>query len=255
MANHVRISNVSNMFTSDKEQLLALKGINLDVPYGQFLCILGPSGCGKTTMLRIIGGLLKPSSGGVTIGGKSPSDVQQDKAVGFVFQEPALLPWRTVTENVCLPLQINQSYKNDSRRTAEEYIHLVGLGKFQSYYPFQLSGGMQQRVALARALAFKPSLLLMDEPLAALDEITRGAMRYELLRIWDNAQQTVILVTHSVTDAIILSDRVVVLSSQPGRIKHIVDIDLQRPRSKSLEWDEKFMYYSTLLHGLLMEDQ
>lgn len=250
---HVRLLDVCKSFSVGREDLEALKGITLDVRYGEFLCVLGPSGCGKSTLLRIIGGLLEPTSGEVAIGGQTPVEAQADKALGFVFQESSLLPWRTVRDNIRLPLEVNRLRSRNGSYAVEELLRLVGLERFGRYYPLQLSGGMQQRVALARALAFGPSLLLMDEPFGALDEITRAAMRYELLRIWDLDQKTVVFVTHSISEAIILSDRVAVLSSQPGRVKGIVEIDLRRPRSNSMERDQAFLRYAELLHNLLLQ--
>ena len=244
--------DVSKTFATEKERLKALEGLNLEVAYGEFLSVLGPSGCGKTTLLRIIGGLLEPTSGQVFIGGQRSVDAQRDKMLGYVFQEPSLLAWRTVIDNIRLPLEVNRRQPRDGGHTTEDLVRLVGLERFQSYYPFQLSGGMQQRVALARALVFDPSLLLMDEPFGALDEITRAAMRYELLRIWDMDKKTVVFVTHSIAEAIILSDRVVVLSGQPGKIKGVVGVDLPRPRSDSLERGEEYLHYSKLLHSLLL---
>ena len=225
-APHVRISGVSKSFTTENDTLLALDNVTLDVDHGEFVCLLGPSGCGKSTFLRIIGGLLEPTRGDVAIGGQTPSDAQAQKELGYIFQDPSLMPWRTAEDNIRLPLQVNRAMNRDSSPSVESLLKLVGLERFGHYYPSQLSGGMQQRVALARALVFGPSLLLMDEPFGALDEITRGAMRYELMRIWDSDQKTVVFVTHSIAEAVTLSDRVVVLSSQPGRIKGIVDIDL-----------------------------
>ena len=250
---HLLIDGVSKVFSTGNDQLRALDDVTLEVDAGEFLCLLGPSGCGKTTLIRIVGGLLEPTSGRVGIGGLSPTDAQRDKALGFVFQEPSLLPWRTVIDNIRLPLQVNRNQHHDGRYSVEELVRLVGLERFRNYYPFQLSGGMQQRVALARALVIDPSLLLMDEPFGALDEITRATMRYELLRIWDMDKKTVVFVTHSITEAIILSDRVVVLSPQPGHIQGVVDITLPRPRSEALERHADFLHYSAQLHGLLTE--
>lgn len=248
---HVQLSGVSKRFRAGDAELEALRDITLDVAAGGFLSVLGPSGCGKTTLLRIIGGLLEPTCGHVSVGGQSPGEAQASKALGFVFQEPSLLPWRTVAENIRLPLEVNRRHARDGRYSVSELLDLVGLERFGDYYPFHLSGGMQQRVALARVLVFNPSLLLMDEPFGALDEITRAAMRYELLRIWDVDKKTVVFVTHSVTEAIILSDRVAVLSSQPGRLQDVVEIGLPRPRSAALERGEQFSVYSNELRDLL----
>ena len=248
---HVQLSGVSKRFRTGDAELEALRDITLDVAAGGFLSLLGPSGCGKTTLLRIVGGLLEPTSGHVYISGQSPDEAQASKALGFVFQEPSLLPWRTVVANIRLPLEVNRRLAQDGRYSVNELLDLVGLERFGDYYPFHLSGGMQQRVALARALVFNPSLLLMDEPFGALDEIARAAMRYELLRIWDVDKKTVVFVTHSITEAIILSDRVAVLSSQPGRLKGVVEIGLPRPRSAALERGEQFSDYSNELRDLL----
>jgi len=247
---HVQLSGVSKTFPAGDAELEALRDITLDVAAGGFLSLLGPSGCGKTTLLRIIGGLLEPTCGHVSIGGQSPGEAQASKALGYVFQDPSLLPWRTVVENIRLPLEVNRRHARGGY-SVNELLDLVGLERFGDYYPFHLSGGMQQRVALARALVFNPSLLLMDEPFGALDEITRAAMRYELLRIWDVDQKTVVFVTHSVAEAIILSDRVAVLSSQPGRLQGVVEVDLPRPRSAALERGEQFSDYSNELRDLL----
>ncbi|MCH8310409.1 MAG: ABC transporter ATP-binding protein [Chloroflexi bacterium] len=254
-APHVRISGVSKSFTTENDTLLALDNVTLDVDHGEFVCLLGPSGCGKSTFLRIIGGLLEPTRGDVAIGGQTPSDAQAQKDLGYIFQDPSLMPWRTAEDNIRLPLQVNRAMNRDSAPSVESLLKLVGLERFGHYYPSQLSGGMQQRVALARVLAFGPTLLLMDEPFGALDEITREAMRYELLRIWDADQKTVVFVTHSIAEAVTLSDRVVVLSSQPGRIKGIVDIDLPRPRADDMESTQLFLNYAETLRGLLLQER
>ena len=240
---HVRISNVSKRFTTTSETLLALDDVTLDIEHGEFVCLLGPSGCGKSTLLRIIGGLTEPTDGGVTIGSQTPSDAQAKKELGYVFQDPSLMPWRTAEDNIRLPLHVNRAMNKDSAPPVEELLTLVGLERFGHYYPSQLSGGMQQRVALARALAFGPSLLLMDEPFGALDEITRETMRYELMRIWNSDKKTVVFVTHSIAEAVTLSDRVVVLSGQPGR-----------PRTADMESNRSFVDYANDLRKLLMQE-
>ncbi|MBI2165568.1 MAG: ABC transporter ATP-binding protein [Chloroflexi bacterium] len=250
---HVRVEGVSKTFGSGKQALTALDDVTLDVAYGEFLSILGPSGCGKSTLLRIIGGLMETTAGSVTIGGKHPKEAQAEKAVGYVFQDPALLPWRTVKDNIRLPIQVNRARGGNGHIPPEELLRLVGLERFPHYYPYQLSGGMQQRVALARTLAFNPTLLLMDEPLGSLDEITRAAMRYELLRIWEATKKTVVFVTHSIAEAVILSDRIAVLSARPGRVVGVVEVDLPRPRAEGLERSEEILRYSKLLHALLIQ--
>jgi NitT/TauT family transport system ATP-binding protein len=248
---HVSLIGISQVFTDGAHPLPALDDISLDVPYGQFLSIIGPSGCGKSTLLRVTGGLLKSSSGMVRIAGSRPADAQKRHEIGVVFQDPALLPWRTVLGNVRLPLEVKRN--QGPRELASELLKLTGLSEFANYYPYQLSGGMQQRVALARALAVEPSLLLMDEPFGALDEITRSAMRYELLRIWSSTEQrrTVLFVTHSIAEALALSDRVVVLSGRPGRILADLDIELERPRTQDIERSSAFLDYVDYVRGLL----
>lgn len=248
---HVALDRVSMVYEREDQDLVAVAGADLEIRRGQFVSIIGPSGCGKSTLLRIIAGLQRASEGTVLIDGRPPREAQAAKAIGFVFQDPSLLPWRTVRANVGLPLSLN---KRPGGWRPEELIDLVGLSRFRDYYPHQLSGGMQQRVAIARALVTAPPLLLMDEPFGALDEITRGAMRYELLRIWRSVEgesRTVIFVTHSITEAVLLSDRVVVMTPQPGRIAADLHIDLPRPRSEDIESDPAFLDYARQLKALL----
>ena len=257
---HVKVTGLTHVFQGNGHSLTALQGVNFSMDWGEFVSIIGPTGCGKSTLLRIVGGLLSPTEGTVALANHDPARAQREKEIGFVFQDPALLPWRSVRKNVELPLEVNRGKNGDKRRTAAELLELVGLAEFANYYPHQLSGGMQQRVALARALAFGPSLLLMDEPFGALDEITRESMRYELLRIWSRPdasgqghKKTALFVTHSIPEAITLSDRVLVLSHQPGRVKAIIDIDLPRPRDEGGERTEAFLDYVAQLKGLLKE--
>ncbi|HLF76825.1 MAG TPA: ABC transporter ATP-binding protein [Dehalococcoidia bacterium] len=249
---HVLIDSVGMVYTGTQRSLTALSDINLAVRHGEFVSIIGPSGCGKSTLLRILGGLQTPSSGRVLIDGRAPREAQREKQIGFVFQDPSLMPWRTVIENVRLPLQVN---KRRVKGDPERLVDLVGLTDFSRYYPHQLSGGMQQRVALARSFVTTPSLLLMDEPFGALDEITRAAMRYELLRVWRSELAasgcTVVFVTHSIAEAVLLSDRVVVMTPQPGRIAEVIDIDLPRPRPEEIEEEEPFLVYTRRLRSLL----
>jgi NitT/TauT family transport system ATP-binding protein len=238
--------------------LVALGAMDLAIERGEFVSIIGPSGCGKSTLLRVIGGLQTPTSGRVLIDGEPPRAAQREKQIGFVFQDPSLLPWRRVIDNVRLPLEVNDGDTGDRRvEEPERLVELVGLDAFRNYYPHQLSGGMQQRVALARCFVTSPSLLLMDEPFGALDEITRTAMRYELLRVWRSQAEgracTVVFVTHSITEAVLLSDRVIVLTPQPGRIAAALEIDLSRPRSEEIEGSPEFIEYTRRLRGLLRE--
>jgi NitT/TauT family transport system ATP-binding protein len=247
------------VYESAQRPLRALHQIDLMLRRGEFVSIIGPSGCGKSTLLRIIGGLQEASSGRVLVDGRPPREAQRDKQIGFVFQDPSLLPWRTVIDNVRLPLQVNRGDHGRARAGSdpEGVVDLVGLGEFKRYYPHQLSGGMQQRVALARSFVTAPSLLLMDEPFGALDEITRSAMRYELLRVWRSEAAelgtTVVFVTHSIAEAVLLSDRVAVFTPQPGRIAAVLDIDLPRPRAEEIEMEPEFIEYTRRLRGLLRE--
>ena len=247
---HVSINRVSKSFDGER---YALQDMNLDIAHGEFLCLIGPSGCGKSTLLRLVGGLIEPTSGEIQIGGLTPAEAQTNKAIGFVFQEPSLLPWRTVADNIRLSLEVNRQNNPRNVLPVSELLNLVGLHSYADYYPSQLSGGMLQRVALARALASGASLLLMDEPFGALDEITRAAMGYELLRIWSADQKSVVFVTHSISEAVTLSDRVAVMSSGPGRIVEVVEINLPRPRARSMERDPAFRRYSEWLHDLLWQ--
>jgi NitT/TauT family transport system ATP-binding protein len=229
----------------------ALASTDLEIRPGELLSLIGPSGCGKSTLLRIAGGLLAPSAGSVSVDGHPPRDAQREKRIGFVFQDPALLPWRTVSGNVSFGLEVNGGGRRPDRALVESVIHLVGLAGYEHYYPHQLSGGMRQRVAIARALAPRPALLLMDEPFGALDDITRAEMREELLRIRETASATALFVTHSITEAALLSDRVAVMDGPPGRIRRTIEIDLPHPRSGELEDTAAFQEAASELRSAL----
>jgi NitT/TauT family transport system ATP-binding protein len=233
-------------------ELHALAPIDLDVGAGEIVTVLGPSGSGKTTLLRIVGGLDEPTSGAITIDGGSPHVARAAKRIGFVPQSPGLLPWRTVAANARLLLELNRRQRTQGP-DAGELLADVGLADFAGAYPHELSGGMQQRVALVRAMALGPALLLMDEPFAALDEITRADMRHLLARLCERVATTVLFVTHSIAESVFLSDRVVVLSSRPGRIVGIEDVGLARPRHPDLEDDPAFFAVETRLRSLLHE--
>ncbi len=258
---HVAVESLTKTFGNGERSLTALAGVNLEIGWGEFVSIIGPSGCGKTTLLRLIGGLLEPTAGVVQVAGREPRAAQRGKEIGYVFQDASLLPWRSVLDNVRLPLEVNRRNAGSRRNNQpEQLLELVRLEEFRHYYPRELSGGMQQRVALARALVFEPSLLLMDEPFGALDEITRESMRYELLRIWQASlsegratRKTVVFVTHSIPEAILLSDRVIVLSSAPGTVRAVVEIALPRPRSEGIETSRVFLDYTAQLRSLLKE--
>jgi NitT/TauT family transport system ATP-binding protein len=241
----VSIQNVSKLYEgSSAGQTHALSRVSLDIRPGDFVSLLGPSGCGKSTLLRLIADLIEPSEGQITIKGKPPRQARLDRDYGIVFQAPVLYEWRSVLRNVQLPLEVMQYSSAERDRRAQEMLQLVGLKDFERHYPWQLSGGMQQRVSIARALAFKPSILLMDEPFGALDELTRERMNTELLNIWSQTETTVIFVTHSIAEAVFLSNRVVVMTPRPGRVEKIVDIDLPRPRT--FETREQTRYFELI---------
>ncbi|NLH22475.1 MAG: ABC transporter ATP-binding protein [Methanothrix sp.] len=225
------IRGVCKKFLAEGKEMLTLKDIDLDIEENEFVCFIGPSGCGKTTLLRIIAGLEEASKGtvyldGMPIGGPGPER-------GMVFQEYSLFPWRTVMDNIVFGLELRGVPEAERLAQGRQYLKMVGLERFESRYPHELSGGMKQRVAIARALVNHPRALLMDEPFGALDAQTRNTMQSELLRIWQEEKQTVVFVTHSVDEAIYLADRIVIMSARPGRIKDIIDIDLPRPRNRT----------------------
>ena len=210
--------------------VVALSEIDLSVRRGEFVSFIGPSGCGKTTLMRVIADLATPTAGEVAVNGVSPGAARLARAYGYVFQAPALYAWRNALRNVMLPLEIMGMPAAERRARAEKYLGMVGLAGFERKHPWQLSGGMQQRVSLARALAFEPDLLLMDEPFGALDEITRDHLNEQLLRLWQQTQKTVIFVTHSISEAVFLSGRIVVMSPRPGRILEIIESRLPAAR-------------------------
>ena len=208
----------------------ALDGIDLEIGEREFISLIGPSGCGKSTLLRIVGDLIQPSGGKVVVNGKTAQQARVDRDYGIVFQDAVLFDWRTVEKNIGLPLELMGWDRRKRAERVQELVDLVELKGFERHHPWQLSGGMQQRVSIARALSFHPPLLLMDEPFGALDEMTRERLNLELLRIWEGSGSTVIFVTHSISEAVFLSTRVVVMSPRPGRIVGIVDVDLPQPR-------------------------
>jgi NitT/TauT family transport system ATP-binding protein len=227
----VRLSGLTKTFALPSgETMTAVSGIDLELQRGEFVSLIGPSGCGKSTLLRLIGDLTGPSAGSVTVNGKPAAQARVDRDYGMVFQAPVLFDWRTVEENVRLPLEITAEDRVARDAGVREMLALVELTDFARHHPYQLSGGMQQRVAIARALAFSPSILLMDEPFGALDEMTRERMNSEVLRIWEQTGITVVFVTHSIPEAVFLSSRVVVMSPRPGRITRVIEIDVPRPR-------------------------
>jgi NitT/TauT family transport system ATP-binding protein len=225
------LREVSKTFGDGNSVTEALSSINLSIMPGEFFSVVGPSGCGKTTMLRLVAGLVEPSVGEVLVRGRPAQTARLNREYGMVFQQPVLLDWRTAIGNVMLPLEIIGSRLSERRNQAFQALELVGLSGFEHRYPWQLSGGMQQRVAIARALVLRPSLLLMDEPFGALDALTREALQAELTNLWNDLDATVMFITHSIPEAVFLSDRVAVMSSRPGRIQDIIEIPLARPRT------------------------
>jgi NitT/TauT family transport system ATP-binding protein len=229
----------------------ALEDIDLTVAQGEFVSLIGPSGCGKSTLLRLVADLLQPTSGTVLVNGATPHAARLQRTYGMVFQAATLLEWRRIRANIELPLEIMGVPRERRRTRALEMLDLVGLADFADHYPWQLSGGMQQRVAIARALAFEPSILLMDEPFGALDEMTRERMQAEVLRLWRETGTTVLFVTHSIPEAVFLSTRVVVMSPRPGRISDVVDVDLPRTRDDDTREEQRFFALTTQVRDAL----
>ena len=225
-ADAIRAEGVSLTFAAGGETVHALSDIHLSVPQGSFTSLIGPSGCGKTTLLRAIADLEQPTAGRLLVAGQTPREARLSRAYGYVFQAPALFPWRSAERNVRLPLELSGMGKAEQRERAARYLDLVGLADFKRRFPWQLSGGMQQRVSIARALCFEPSLLLMDEPFGALDEITRDTLNLHLHRLWRQTGLTCVFVTHSIPEAVYLSSRIVVMSPRPGRVVEVIDVDL-----------------------------
>jgi NitT/TauT family transport system ATP-binding protein len=247
----IDVQDVSKLFRVGKVEAVALQDANLQIHDGQFVSLIGPSGCGKTTLMRLVADLIEPTSGRITVAGKSPKEARAAREYGYVFQAPALYDWRNVLANVMLPLEIMGWPKGERRARAEEMLRLVGLEGFHRSYPWQLSGGMQQRVSIARALAFDPKLLLMDEPFGALDEITREVMNFELLRLWRQTGKTVVFVTHSIAEAVFLSSHIVVMTARPGRIREVIEVDLPYPRDHETRESERFFELTTRVREAL----
>ncbi|MBP2660479.1 MAG: cmpD 4 [Firmicutes bacterium] len=242
---------VNNDF-GKKTKLMVLDDFNLQVREGEFLSILGPSGCGKSTFLNMLAGLDKQDGGQILIDGEPVSDRSFDR--GMVFQGYALFPWRTVLENVEIGLQIRGLEKKEREEIARYYLTMVGLTAFANRYPHQLSGGMKQRVAIARVLAYQPDIMLMDEPFAALDAQTRETLQLELIRIWEADKKTIVFITHSIDEAILLSDRVAVMTARPGRVKEIIDVSLPRPRSEEIRNSSEFAQIRQYAWSLIKDE-
>jgi NitT/TauT family transport system ATP-binding protein len=234
----LELSRISMIYTQRGRRFAALHDVSLQIEKGEFISIVGASGCGKTTLLRIVDGLIKPTLGQVCVDGQQVTRPGPDR--GFVFQQDALFPWRTVLDNIIFGLEVQGKKKRDALQRADELVRLVGLSGFEQHFPHELSGGMRQRANLARALTIDPDILLMDEPFAALDAQTRELMQSELLRVWRSNRKTVMFVTHQIDEAVYLADRVVVMTSRPGQVKSILDVDIARPRDLSVKRTPQF---------------
>jgi len=245
----VEIQGLTKRF--ERGDVVALQDIDLAIEPGEFVSLIGPSGCGKSTLLRVIGDLIPPTSGTVTVNGKPAPRARADHDYGIVFQDSVLFDWRTVAKNVALPLEMLGWDRGRRKARVDEMLGLVELDGFGDHHPWQLSGGMQMRVAIARALAFEPALLLMDEPFGALDEMTRERLNGELLRIWDASKSTVVFVTHSIAEAVFLSTRVVVMSARPGRVADVVEIDLPYPRTAQTREEPRYFELVTRVREAL----
>jgi NitT/TauT family transport system ATP-binding protein len=237
----VDIRNVSLTFETGDGKVDALSNVSLQIAHGEFVSFIGPSGCGKTTLLRVIADLQQPTAGSLLVNGMSAEQARLERRYGYVFQAPALFPWRTIEKNLKLPLEIMGFSESEQRQRAARYLALVNLTGFERKFPWQLSGGMQQRVSIARALSFDPAMLLMDEPFGALDEIVRDHLNEQLLQLWDKTGKTVLFVTHSIPEAVFLSTRIVVMSPRPGRIIDVIDCNFPRHRTLEIRETPEFL--------------
>jgi NitT/TauT family transport system ATP-binding protein len=237
----IEIRGLSLVFATADTPVIALSNIDLSIRRGEFVSFIGPSGCGKTTLMRVIADLEQQTEGEITVNGVSAREARLARAYGYVFQAPALYPWRSVLANVTLPLEIMKQPRAERQARAAKYLEMVGLTGFERKFPWQLSGGMQQRVSIARALSFEPQLLLMDEPFGALDEITRDHLNEHLIRLWEQTRKTVVFVTHSIAEAVFLSSRIVVMSPRPGRIIDVIDNSLPGKRTLDIRDTSEFL--------------
>ncbi|WP_320129754.1 ABC transporter ATP-binding protein [uncultured Sphaerochaeta sp.] len=260
MQSEILLNHISMTYQQEgKNSITALEDISMGIEKGTFVSLLGPSGCGKSTLLGIMADLLQPSSGEISIAGESPRTARLNKKYGIVFQNAVLYDWRTVEQNIGLPLEVmkvkDKNNKKEWLDRIEEMLELVNLKDFAKYYPHQLSGGMQQRVSIARALAINPEILLMDEPFSALDEFSKERLQDDLLRIWTKTSKTIIFVTHSIAEAVYLSDQVYVMSPHPGRLSAVVDIDLPRQRTQDMRESKQFYsLVSKIRHSFELEE-
>jgi NitT/TauT family transport system ATP-binding protein len=237
----IEVDGLSLTFETADGPVHALSDIDLRIEEGDFISLIGPSGCGKTTLLRLIADLEQPTAGTLTVNGMAPDSARRERQYGYVFQSPALLPWRTVEKNLMLPLEIMGLSRGEQQERARRYLDLVNLSGFERKFPWQLSGGMQQRASIARALSFEPKLLLMDEPFGALDEIVRDHLNEQLLRLWNKTSKTVVFVTHSISEAVFLSTRIAVMSPRPGRIIDLIACNFPRERTLDIRETAEFI--------------
>jgi NitT/TauT family transport system ATP-binding protein len=249
----VSIRNVDVRFGDKKNEFTALSDISLEIPEGAFVTMLGPSGCGKSTLLRCVADLVHVSEGTISIFGRSPQQARENRDFAFVFQDATLLPWRTVLDNVCLPLEVGKHARSGNAADPHELLAMVGLKGRENALPHELSGGMRQRVAIARALITRPRILLMDEPFGALDEITRDRLNEELLRVWQETGTTILFVTHSISEAAFLGQNVLMLQAHPGKVKDFLKVDLPFPRSLAVRDTVEFIGVTAHLRALLEE--
>jgi NitT/TauT family transport system ATP-binding protein len=249
----IEARNLGVTFAARGQETVALTDVNLSVRKGEFVSLIGPSGCGKTTLLRLIADLTPVTNGSLTVNGMTPTEARQQRAYGYVFQAPALYPWRNVERNVMLPLEVMGLPREERQRRASRVLELVGLSDFRRRFPWQLSGGMQQRASIARALSFSPPLLLMDEPFGALDEITRDGLTLHLHQLWCRTGLTSVFVTHSVPEAVFLSTRIVVMSSRPGRVVAVIDSTLPRARDLDVRETSQFIAVAHKVRAALRE--
>jgi len=245
---HLSVDDVRLVYPTSRGPLTALEALSFDLGEREFVSVLGPSGCGKSTLLKLITGLIRPSAGKITLAGAEVNGPRPD--VGIVFQQPTLLPWRNVLDNVLVPIRARGATVSEYRQTALDLLELVGLGAFARHYPHELSGGMQQRVGVARGLVSDPALLLMDEPFAALDAMTRETMMEELQRIWMSTTKAVLFITHSIPEAVFLSDRILVMGPRPGRIIEVLEVDLPRPRGIETMANPRFVELANHLRSI-----
>ncbi len=250
----VTCRNIGVRFFTERRSVIALQNLNVEVARGEFLTLLGPSGCGKSTLLRVVADLIPPTQGSLDVLGASPSQARLRRDIGFVFQDPALLPWRTALQNVELPLQVARDRIQNAKKaraTPQELLELVGLKGAENAYPHELSGGMRQRVSIARALVSDPRVLLMDEPFGALDEITRDRLNEELRRLWKELGMTILFVTHSIYEAAYLGQRVMMMAANPGRVQELVPVDLPEDRTLAIRETPEFVALTAYLRRVL----